>query len=99
MEDDPDYRQLMNTMGALIVLPIIAYGIIRLLFHLLAGWFPAKGRHGNLAWDGRLRAVYRDRYVGSNQSQLSAQDIMVDLRCARWSAPYHHPGHEPADRA
>lgn len=37
MGDDPDYRQLMNTMGALVVLPIMAYGIIRLLFHLLAG--------------------------------------------------------------
>lgn len=37
MEDDPDYRQLKNYMGAFIVLPIIAYGIIRLLFHLPAG--------------------------------------------------------------
>ena len=37
MEDDPDYRQLMNVMGAFVVLPIIAYGIIRLLFHILAG--------------------------------------------------------------
>lgn len=37
MEDDPDYRNLHNTMLLVIVAPIMAYGIIRLLFHLLAG--------------------------------------------------------------
>ena len=37
MEDDPDYKQLNRYMAAFIVLPIMAYGIIRLLFHLLAG--------------------------------------------------------------
>lgn len=35
MEDDPDYRQLKNYMGAFVLLPILAYGIIRLLFVLL----------------------------------------------------------------
>jgi hypothetical protein len=37
MEDDPDYRQIKNVMGTFVVFPIMAYGIIRLLFHLLAG--------------------------------------------------------------
>lgn len=37
MEDDPDYRQLKNFMGAFVVLPIMAYGIVRMLFHLLSG--------------------------------------------------------------
>lgn len=37
MEDDPDYRQVTRYMAAFIVLPIMGYGIIRMLFHLLAG--------------------------------------------------------------
>lgn len=32
MEDDPDYKQLSRFMAAFIVLPIAAYGVIRLLF-------------------------------------------------------------------
>lgn len=36
MEDDPDYRQLSRYMAAFIVLPILGYGIVRMLF-VLAG--------------------------------------------------------------
>lgn len=35
MEDDPDYRELKNVMGAFVVLPILAYGIVRLIFVLV----------------------------------------------------------------
>lgn len=37
MEDDPDYRQVTRYMAAFIALPMIVYGIVRMLFHLLAG--------------------------------------------------------------
>lgn len=37
MEDDPDYKQLSRFMAAFIILPIIAYGIVRMLFAILAG--------------------------------------------------------------
>lgn len=37
MEDDPDYRQINRYMAAFIALPMLAYAIIRMLFHLLAG--------------------------------------------------------------
>lgn len=36
MEDDPDYRQINRYMAAFIILPTIAYGIVRMLLHLLA---------------------------------------------------------------
>lgn len=35
--EDPELQNLKNFMGAFIALPIIAYGVIRMLFHLLAG--------------------------------------------------------------
>jgi hypothetical protein len=37
MDEDPDYRQVSRYMAAFIILPVIGYGVVRMLFHLLAG--------------------------------------------------------------
>jgi hypothetical protein len=37
MEDDPDYIQLTRFMTTFIALPILFYGIMRMLFYVLAG--------------------------------------------------------------
>lgn len=36
MEDDPDYRELLRTMAAIMVLPFVAFGLIWGLLTLLS---------------------------------------------------------------
>jgi hypothetical protein len=98
-EQDGGFARLLENTCRSAIDPIANIGGCPISYSSkMSGWsvngVPALGR----ASFCRLRALYRDRYVGISQSQLSDQDIMVGLHRALGNAGNHHTSDKPAVR-